>query len=232
MATQAVFFDAAGTLIKTARSVGESYAAIAEKYGIHVAPAELLPRFRVCFDSSPPLAFPGIPPVNINALEKAWWKSVVEQVFSPFGAFHQFDAYFNELFAHFARADSWLLYPDASATLQTLRNRGLKLVVVSNFDSRLLDILQGLGVAALVDGIFISSAVGYAKPDRRIFDFVLRARQLAPEHVIHVGDSLANDIEGASNAGIRGILVDRKGARQAATVTRVANLKEVLDHLD
>jgi putative hydrolase of the HAD superfamily len=231
MAIQAVFFDAAGTLIKTAKSVGESYAAIAAKYGMRVAPAELLPRFRACFESSAPLAFPEAQPVSISALERAWWKQVVEQVFSPFGPFENFDAYFEALFAYFARAESWVVYPDASETLRALGERGIKLVVVSNFDSRLITILQGLGLAGCFDGIFVSSSVGYAKPDRRIFDFVLRARQLAPENALHVGDSITNDVQGAANAGIEGILVDRKGVHQGGTMRRVASLKEVLDHL-
>jgi putative hydrolase of the HAD superfamily len=232
MAIQAVFFDAAGTLIKTARSVGESYAAIAEKYGIRVAPADLLPRFHACFDSSSPLAFPDVQAAAISALEQAWWKRVVHEVFLPFGPFADFDAYFEELFAYFARAESWLLYPDAGETIRALSERGIRLAVVSNFDSRLIGILQGLGLAASFDGIFVSSSVGYAKPDRRIFDFVLKSRRLAPGRVLHVGDSIRNDIEGAVNAGMKGILVDRKGAHEDAAIARVASLNEILDHLD
>jgi putative hydrolase of the HAD superfamily len=231
MAIQAVLFDAAGTLIKTARSVGESYATIAEKYGMRVAPAELSPRFHTCFDGSSPLAFPDAQAATISALEQAWWKRIVQQVFSPFGPFTDFDAYFEELFAYFARADSWLLYPDANETIAALRERGIRLAVVSNFDSRLISILEGLGIAAFFEGIFVSSSVGYAKPDRRVFDSVLKALQLAPEQVLHVGDSIRNDIDGAHNAGMKGILVDRKGAHQDAGITRITSLKEILDHL-
>jgi putative hydrolase of the HAD superfamily len=232
MATQAVFFDAAGTLIKTAKSVGESYAAIAQKYGIDVSPAELLPRFHASFDSSPPLAFPEAQTASISALEQAWWKQVVKQVFAPFGPFGEFDAYFEELFAYFARAESWVLYPDARETLSALSGRGISLAVVSNFDSRAITILQGLGVAGWFDGIFVSSSVGYAKPDRRMFDFVLKTRGLTPENVLHIGDSISNDVDGAANAGIKGILVDRKGAHQGAAIKRVGSLREIIEHLE
>ncbi len=232
MAIQAVFFDAAGTLIKTTKSIGESYAVIAEKYGVQVAPADLLPRFHASFEGSRPLAFPGAKAADISTLEQAWWKGVVKQVFSPFGPFENFDAYFEELFAHFARAESWVVYPDARETLAALSERGIKLAVVSNFDSRLITILRGLGLAAWFDGIFVSSSAGYAKPDRRIFDFVLNARQLAPENVLHIGDSITNDVHGAANAGIKGILVDRKGAHQGAGITRVGSLHKVIDYLD
>jgi putative hydrolase of the HAD superfamily len=232
MAIQAVSFDAAGTLIKTARPVGESYATIAEKYGLCVTAAELSARFRTCFDRSPPLAFPGAQAVAICELERNWWKRLVQEVFSPFGPFEDFAAYFDELFAYFSRAESWELYPEAGETLQALNRRSLQLIVVSNFDSRLLGILEGLGVASSFADIFVSSAVGYAKPDRRIFDFVLGAQQLAAEHVLHVGDSITNDIGGAANAGMKGILVDRQGAHQSASVAQVASLKQILDHLD
>jgi len=232
MATQAVFFDAAGTLIKPTNSVGQSYASIAENYGMRVAPAELFNRFRVCFDGAAPLAFPGVAPDTISALEQDWWKQLVRRVFEPFGPFDRFDAYFDELFAYFARPASWELYPEAIETLRALRERGLKLAVVSNFDSRLRNILEGLGAASWFDGIFISSAVGYAKPDRRIFDFVIKSRQLIATNVLHVGDSVTNDIGGATNAGVKAILVDRKGAHEADTISRVATLKGILAHLD
>jgi putative hydrolase of the HAD superfamily len=232
MATQAVFFDAAGTLIKPTNSVGQSYASIAENYGLRVAPAELFNRFRVCFDSAAPLAFPGAAPDTIGALEQDWWKQLVRRVFEPFGPFDRFDAYFDELFAYFARPASWELYPEAIETLRALRERGLKLAVVSNFDSRLRNILEGLGAASWFDGIFISSAVGYAKPDRRIFDFVIKSRQLIATNVLHVGDSVTNDIGGATNAGVKAILVDRKGAHEGDTISRVASLKEILTYLD
>jgi putative hydrolase of the HAD superfamily len=232
MATQAVFFDAAGTLIKTTNSVGQSYASIAEKYGIRVAPAELFKRFRVCFDGTAPLAFPGAAPDAISALERDWWKQLVRRVFEPFGPFDRFDAFFDELFAYFARPASWELYPEVIETLQALRERELKLAVVSNFDSRLRNILEGLGAASWFDGIFISSTVGYAKPDRRIFDSVMKSRQLIATNVLHVGDSVTNDIDGATNAGVKAILVDRKGAHEAPTIRRVASLKEILTYLD
>ena len=125
-----------------------------------------------------------------------------------------------------------MLYPDARETIAALRERGIRIAVVSNFDSRLITILEGLGVASSFEDIFVSSSVGYAKPDRRIFDFVLKAWQLTPEHVLHVGDSLKNDVEGAGNAGIKSILVDRKGAHHGAALTRVASLSEILDRLE
>jgi putative hydrolase of the HAD superfamily len=230
MAIEAVLFDAAGTLIKTARSVGESYATLAKKHGVEVAPADLAPRFRASFDRFAPLAFPAAETANVPALERAWWKRVVEDVFAPFGPFADFDAYFEELFAHFAQPGSWVPYPEVRETLAALRERGIGRAVVSNFDSRLITILDGLGLAPCFDEIFVSSSVGYAKPDPRVFEFVLNTRRLAPQNVLHVGDSISNDLEGAAAAGIKGLLVDRNGTHQNRAC--IGSLREILDHLD
>ncbi|MGZ8498105.1 MAG: HAD-IA family hydrolase [Candidatus Binatia bacterium] len=229
---KAVFFDAAGTLIKPARRVGESYAAIAAKYGMAVTPAALFERFRICFDGAPPLAFPGAAAAEIEPLERLWWRQLVAQVFEPWGEFAEFDDFFEELFAYFARADAWLLYPEVVETLAALKQRGLVLAVISNFDSRLVRILDGLNVGASFEHIFVSSAVGYAKPQPRIFDLALTRFGLTPGQALHIGDSETNDLAGARNAGVRVLLVDRDLAAGAAPPDRVRSLRQILDHLD
>ena len=230
--TKAIFFDAAGTLIKPARRVGESYAAIAAKYGTSVTPAELFKRFRICFDSAPPLAFPGADPAEIESLERQWWKRLVAQIFEPWGKFTSFEEYFDELFAYFARPDAWLLYPEATETLAALKQRGLLLAVISNFDSRLVRILGGLNVGVTFAEIFVSSSVGYAKPQPQIFNIALARFGLTPEQALHVGDSETNDLQGANNAGVRALLVDRDLDANTALQHRVSSLRQILDHLN
>jgi putative hydrolase of the HAD superfamily len=231
MAIRAVFFDAAGTLIKPAQRVGESYAAIAKNYGMDVSLSEVSGRFRDCFDSAPPLAFPGRAPGEFGALERNWWKALVRRVFEPWGPFERFDAYFAELFEYFAQPESWTLYPEVLETLSMLKERGLILDVISNFDARLLGILNGLGAGQWFDEFFISSRVGYAKPDRRIFAAALGRHGLNPENAVHIGDSEANDLRGALDAGLRGILVARNGKNEAATRLQVTSLGEIFRYL-
>lgn len=63
--------------------------------------------------------------------------------------------------------------------------------------------LRGLGVDKLIppEHIFISDAVGLAKPDPRIFRYVNKKTGTAPEHSLYVGDTWANDVVGALEAG-------------------------------
>lgn len=227
-----VFFDAAGTLIKPARRVGDSYAAIAAKYGKSVTPTELFERFRVSFDDAPPLAFPGAAAEEIQVLEKRWWKRVVAQVFEPWGEFADFDNYFDELFAYYAQPEAWLLYPEVEGTLAALKQRGVELAVISNFDSRLVRILDGLGIGKSFAEIFVSSAVGYAKPRPEIFNFALARLQLSAAQAIHIGDSESHDLNGANNAGLRALIVDRDPSRANGRAGYVASLGQIVDHLD
>jgi putative hydrolase of the HAD superfamily len=232
MTIKAVFFDAAGTLIKPAKRVGESYAAIAAKYGKDVLASDIGERFRVCFDLAPRLAFPGASEPSLGALERDWWKQLVGRVFEPWSPFEEFDEYFAELFAYFAEPGAWSLYPEVPETLSLLKERGMILGVISNFDSRLVRVLNGLGAGSSFEEIFVSSRVGYAKPDARIFHAALNRHGLKPENAIHVGDSEPNDLRGASNAGLRGVLIDRSNGTSPADRDRVTSLKAIVSMID
>ena len=232
MTIKAIFFDAAGTLMKPSRSVGESYAAFAAKYGVNVTPSELSRRFRVCFGEAPRLAFPGASPETVAELERDWWKRVVAQVFAPWPPFEKFDDFFDELFGYFADPGAWSLYPEVPDTLAALQHRRLCSSVISNFDSRLVQILDGLGIGRFFDRVFVSSRTGYAKPDPQIFHLALKHHGLAPEQSLHVGDSELNDLQGATRAGLRGLLVDRRTAVDPSDHQRVSTLRSILDLVD
>jgi putative hydrolase of the HAD superfamily len=232
MAIEAVFFDAAGTLIKPNRRVGESYAVIAKKYGMEVSAAEIAERFRLCFHAAPPLAFPGAPAAAIENLERAWWKELVRRIFEPWGRFQRFDDYFAELFAYFARPEAWALYPEVAETLSDLESCGLVLDVISNFDSRLIGILEGLDLAHRFEHIFVSSRVGYAKPDRQIFHRALEQHKLRTSDALHVGDSADSDFRGAINAGLKGVLIERNGEGNSNLSPRITSLRSILSLLD
>src|SRR5215475_2865899 len=133
---KAIFFDAAGTLFTVNGSVGEIYARLARDYGKEVAASDLEAGFRRCFPVSPPMAFPGAAPTQLRDLEKQWWRTLVQNVFAPLGLFPRFDDYFEALFRCFAQAEAWNLYPETTETLIALKGLGLRLGIISNFDSR------------------------------------------------------------------------------------------------
>jgi putative hydrolase of the HAD superfamily len=227
-APRAVFFDAAGTLFETRRPVGETYAALAGSYGKEVLAAEIQERFRRTFATMPPLAFSAAG-AAIAELERGWWREFVRRVFEPYGPFPDFDSYFARLFSHFARASSWILYPETIEVLAALRARGLDLGVISNFDSRLRGILEGLGIDRYFSAVVLSSEAGYAKPSKEIFAAALaRLRIEDPATAMHVGDAPENDALGAARAGLIGVLVRRDGKPADGPFYAVQDLRGIL----
>jgi putative hydrolase of the HAD superfamily len=79
--------------------------------------------------------------------------------------------------------------------------------VVSNFDRRLMAILDGLGLAALLDAIVLPSDAGAAKPSPRIFHFALERLGVPARRALYVGDDAAHDVEGARRAGLQSLHV-------------------------
>jgi putative hydrolase of the HAD superfamily len=119
-------------------------------------------------------------------------------------------------------------FPDAAPTLRELRARGVRLVVVSNWDVSLHERLAETGLAALVDGAVASAEIGAAKPDPAIFRRALElAGGMAAAEALHAGDSLDADVEGARAAGLRAVLVARGGAPAPAGVASISSLAEL-----
>jgi putative hydrolase of the HAD superfamily len=104
-------------------------------------------------------------------------------------------------------------YPEVPAALAELRALGLRLIVVSNWDVSLHEVLAATGLRTLVDGALSSAECGAAKPDPAIFAAALTlAGGVAPAAVLHVGDTPEADVVGARAAGIRPVFVARGGA--------------------
>ena len=126
----------------------------------------------------------------------------------------------------------FVAYPEAERVLGELRGRGVRLVVVSNWDVSLHEVLARTGLAALVDGAVTSAEVGVAKPAPAIFAAGLElAGGVAPGDALHAGDSLDADVAGARAAGLRAVLVRREGdaVQVDPSVRVIASLDGLLD---
>jgi putative hydrolase of the HAD superfamily len=121
-------------------------------------------------------------------------------------------------------------YAEAPGVLRALRSRGTALVVVSNWDVSLHDVLVRTDLSELVDAVVISAELGAAKPDPAIFRAALeRAGGVAPADGLHAGDSLEEDVAGARAAGVEAVLVARDGAPGPPGVRTVRSLEALLD---
>lgn len=103
------------------------------------------------------------------------------------------------------------LYQDAVQVLRTLRQRGKGVYLLSNAQAAFtVPELHKLGLAPLFDGVVLSSDAGVKKPDRAIFEHILRKYNLGPEACVMVGNDETADMLGAWSAGIAGVYIHTK----------------------
>lgn len=122
---------------------------------------------------------------------------------------------------------SFTPFEDAKPALAGLRGRGMRLVAVSNWDCSLEQRLGCAGFASLLDGAISSAEVGAPKPAAAVFEAALELAGVTAGEALHVGDTVATDVEGARGAGIRAVLLVRSGPREPADFEQVSSLGQV-----
>ncbi|MEL6442603.1 MAG: HAD-IA family hydrolase [Cyanobacteria bacterium J06621_8] len=200
-----IFFDAMGTLFKLKTSVGSIYQQYASKYGVRANDHAIEQAFFRSFKSAPSLAFSPGELAVIKEQEFNWWQQVVAETFIQLNLLDQFSNFtdfFSEIYAYFSTGAPWCLFPDTVTSLQKWQDQGVELGVISNFDSRLLQVLTDLNLSQFFTSITISSLAGFAKPNVKIFKIALAKHQIKAAQAWHVGDSLIEDYHGARNAEI------------------------------
>lgn len=205
---RALLLDAMGTLIGLQEPVGHTYARLAGEHGMAVTAAAVEPAFAQAYRSAPPLAFPGLRGEALRAAELDWWSARVHSCLLAATGTAPPPALAADLFAHYAQAAAWRVYPDVEPQLRRWRQRGLALAVVSNFDSRLPPLLKALGLADWLDAVVVSSEAGAAKPQPQLFQLALDQLGVSAAEAWHVGDS-SEDVVGAAAAGVACLLVRR-----------------------
>jgi HAD superfamily hydrolase (TIGR01509 family) len=100
-------------------------------------------------------------------------------------------------------------------------------IVLSNWDVTLPEVLGRVGLGELVDGVVSSAAAGARKPDPAIFARALALAEVKPTQARHVGDSLEEDVAGGRAAGIAVLWLNRAGDPVPSGVTAIGSLAEL-----
>jgi len=231
---EAVLLDAAGTLIRPREPVEQTYAAAARRFGVELDVALLPQTFKAVFEAMPDLAFTWTSLEELRRQERDWWRDLVRRVVDLAGSspVRDFDGFFEALFQYYNRGGAWECFPDVLPALIALHNRGCRLNVVSNFDSRLPRILRELKIGDQMDAVVYSSAAGSAKPDPLIFEKALAALGITAKQAIHVGDNPRADVAGAAAAGVAGLLIRRDGCAASSSKSEIGSLEELFDRFD
>jgi putative hydrolase of the HAD superfamily len=119
-------------------------------------------------------------------------------------------------------------YPEVPGVLRALRDRGTRLVVVSNWDVSLHGVLEQTGLAPLIDAVVTSAEFGAAKPDPAIFAHALELAGARAKDAVHAGDDVEADVYGARAAGIEPVLVARDGEPGPEGVRRIPTLEGLI----
>lgn len=199
MKIAAITFDVGGTLIDPWPSVGDVYAEVAARNGFEGISVE---RLNHQFASSWRSAG------DFNYTEAAW-ANIVDATFHGLCKTPPSQTFFPELYQRFAEPDAWHVYEDVLPTLDHLASHGVKLGIISNWDDRLRPLLGALKLDRYFDVILISCESGFTKPSPVMFNLAAEKLGLAPERILHVGDSLDLDVQGAKGVGLNTLWLRR-----------------------
>ncbi|KAI5055651.1 hypothetical protein GOP47_0029172 [Adiantum capillus-veneris] len=188
---KALLVDAGGTLILPAKPIEETYAAYGVKYGVSLTTKDIKAGFKRAFAET------WAAHLRYEGDGKLFWRYAVAQATGC-----NDEQFFEELYQHYAKAAAWKLPVGAVTSLHRLRSSGVKLGVLSNFDTRLRPLLQELNVAEVFHSIIVSCEVGYEKPAPEIFKAALRELDVQANETVLLGDDPIADKEGAKAMGI------------------------------
>ncbi len=225
----AVCLDAGNTLIYADPKPSELYAREMGRLGRPVTASQVGPAFAAEWAAMQAESPPGIDRYGRRpGGEREWWGEFVRRVVRRLEHDAPPEALLEALWAAFADPKLWRTYPEVEATLSALVDRGLRLAVVSNWDSRLPEILSDLGLERYFAALTVSRIEGIEKPNPEIFLRTVARLGVAPEAALHVGDSPLEDYRGAAGAGLTPVLIDRPGMFRDDGFRRIDRLDGLL----
>lgn len=123
------------------------------------------------------------------------------------------------------------LFDDSLDALQAIRVTGIKVAALSNWDYSLHRVVKLLKIDSMFDVVVASLEEGVEKPEPMIFKIALERLEADPSETLHVGDSPLDDVQGARNAGMKAILLDRREQRPPSK-TVISDLRQLTEVLD
>jgi HAD superfamily hydrolase (TIGR01549 family) len=202
MTLRAVLFDVDFTIARPGPELGpEGYERLGARFGLTLDPAR--------YDDARVAALVDLKHHPELEHDEAIWIAFTERIIRGMGgdAGSAYDCAL-EMTKAWEHAEHFELYEDALPVLERLRGHGLKLGLVSNTGRDLEAFV--LHHSLDVDAAISSGAHGKTKPHESIFRVVLDRLEVEPEDAAMIGDSLADDVDGARALGMRAFLLDRR----------------------
>lgn len=211
-ALDVVLFDVGGTILRVSPSVGEVYARAARDHGFEIDSEAVNQGFRIAwrrsFERSQARGYR-----TSDAILRAEWFEIVRDTFGESIPAASIRPLFEDIYDRFVSPGPWELVVGVRETLEYLRGEGVRLGVLSNWDSRLEPMLEELRLRSAFDFVVVSHSIEYEKPHPEIFAHAIRRSGAAPDRTLHVGDSYLADINPARCAGFQTLWVASKEER-------------------
>jgi HAD superfamily hydrolase (TIGR01509 family) len=155
----------------------------------------------------------------------AWWHGIYEKTWP------QRPDLADEMFRWQMEGRFDRLFDAVLPALGSLHDLGLPLAILSNWGTHLRDVLRRFDLLEPFQFLIVSSEVGLAKPDRRIFDLAAERAGYPRQRLLYVGDHVGDDIEGAWSAGLDAVLIDRRDRQSEALCPRIGSLEELASYV-
>lgn len=230
MKVNAVFFDAGDTLLSPHPSFHELFSRVLVERGWAVTPDEvgsvmerMAPSFVEVMDR---LASGSWSTSREASIE--FWGRLYALALADLGVPDPGGEMAAALYSRFTRYESYRLFPDALPALLALKEAGLLIGLISNFEDWLEGMLIEMEVAGLFDLMVISGKEGMEKPDPAIFRLALERSGVQAHRAMYVGDHPRIDVRGAQAVGMSAVLVDRRGRYPEFAGDKVSTLAQLL----
>ncbi|UCD56455.1 MAG: HAD-IA family hydrolase [Candidatus Hydrogenedentota bacterium] len=209
-----VFLDAGYTLFTANPSPSKFYHQVCVHHGVGVTREQMIAAMREVWIEQviPEMSDPNADFSCSDQEDRRWWWNYDREVFKRLSIpKEKHQEIFEEIYKFFGDPSAWELYPDTLKSLEKLKSNDFSLAIVSNWNSSLEKIVNGLDIAGYFDFALASAEAGWKKPSPKIFQLALEHAGAEPSRVVHIGDTYQTDVLGARKAGIRAIMLDRRG---------------------
>lgn len=224
-----ILLDVGGTLIGPRGTFGQVYSDVFADFGVHCGAVEFNNAIYATWDEMSRRIPTGADRyAHFEGGENGYWLQFVQRATEL--ATGQMigqrlaTVVLERLHAYFGGVDAWEVFDDALPALEALKSHGARLAVVSNWDSRLPDVLTNLELDHWFDAVVVSHFEGVEKPNATIFRRALELLGADPKDALHVGDSPELDGDGATAAGVDWVWVDRRNPSNGKAIPDLSRL--------